>query len=81
MTTTVSFNIPFEVVVEAIKALDIEKQRALFEVLDDLLFEAEELSMEADPTVLREVEEARQAYQQGDYQTIQEYIAIQMPPS
>jgi hypothetical protein len=31
--------------------------------------------MKQNPQVLAEIAEARQAYQEGDYQTIQEYIA------
>lgn len=73
--TTVQFNIPFDAVVEAIKSLDSEKQRELFDLLDDLLFEQEEEDTEYNPTVMAEVEEARQAYRNGDYQAIQDYAA------
>jgi hypothetical protein len=47
------------------------------EIIEDQIFESEEESMENDPEVLAEVEEARKAYQIGDYQTIQEYITNQ----
>ncbi|MFB2893755.1 hypothetical protein ACE1CI_12655 [Aerosakkonemataceae cyanobacterium BLCC-F50] len=74
--TTVKFNVPFESLIEAITSLDLEKKRELLEILEDLVFESEE-SLEEEPQVLAEIEEARKAYQVGDYQTIQEYIASQ----
>ncbi len=77
MTKTVQIQIPFESLIEAITSLDIEKKRQLLEVLEDLVFEAEEDLIEKDPQVLAEIEEARKAYQKGDYQSIQEYIANQ----
>ncbi|MBE9227531.1 hypothetical protein IQ264_19055 [Phormidium sp. LEGE 05292] len=72
--TIVKFNVPFESLVEAITSLDLEKKRELLEILEDLVFESEE-SLEQEPQVMADIEEARKAYQRGDYQTIQEYIA------
>lgn len=66
-----------ESLIEAITLLNVEVRRKLLEILEDQIFEAEEDSMENDPQVLAEVEEARKAYQIGDYQTIQEYITNQ----
>jgi hypothetical protein len=77
MTKTVQIKIPFESLIEAIKCLDLEKQRQLLEILEDLVFEVEEDLIEQNPQIIAEVEEARQAYQKGDYQTIQEYITGQ----
>lgn len=71
---TVRLQIPFESLVEAIASLDLEDKHKLREILEDQIFEAEE-DLENDPEVLAEVEEARNAYQAGDYQTIQDYIA------
>jgi len=76
--TTVQFNIPFDAVVDAIKTLDAQQQRELFDLLNDLLFEQEEDAIEHDPAAMAEIEEARQAYRDGDYQTIQEYAASQL---
>ncbi|NJM86873.1 MAG: hypothetical protein HC847_06405 [Hydrococcus sp. RU_2_2] len=56
---------------------DKSKKRQLLEVLENLVVEAEENLIEKDPQVIAEIEEARKAYQKGDYQTIQEYIANQ----
>lgn len=77
MASTVRFNIPFEVLIEAVTSLDVQQQRRLLEVLEDLLFELEEDTLEHDPQVIAEIEEARNAYNAGDYQTIQEYISKQ----
>lgn len=74
--TTVKFNVSFESLIEAIASLDLEKKRELLEILEDLVFESEEL-LEQESEVLAEIEEARKAYQNGDYQTIEEYIASQ----
>lgn len=74
--TIVKFNVPFESLIEAITSLDLEKKREVLEILEDLVFESEE-SLEEELEVLAEIEEARKAYQKGNYQTIQEYIANQ----
>lgn len=74
MTMMVKFQIPFESLIEAITSLDLEKKRQILELLEEQLFEAEEDLMEQDSQVLAEVEEARKAYENGDYQTIQEYV-------
>ncbi|NJL23113.1 MAG: hypothetical protein HC895_23485 [Leptolyngbyaceae cyanobacterium SM1_3_5] len=74
MAAIVRLQIPFESLVEAIASLDLKDKHKLREILEDQIFEAEE-DLENDPEVLAEVEEARNAYQAGDYQTIQDYIA------
>ncbi|NCR10219.1 MAG: hypothetical protein GPI95_18775 [Microcystis aeruginosa LG13-11] len=73
----VRMQVSLESLIEAITSLNVEGKRKLLEILEDQIFEAEEDSMENDPQVLAEVEEARKAYQIGDYQTIQEYITNQ----
>jgi hypothetical protein len=73
----VRMQVSLESLIEAITPLNVEVKRKLLEILEDQIFEAEEDSMENDPEVLAEVEEARKAYQIGDYQTIQEYITNQ----
>ncbi|NCR39975.1 MAG: hypothetical protein GPJ21_08920 [Microcystis aeruginosa W13-11] len=69
--------VSLESLIEAIAILDLGVKRKLMEIIEDQIFEAEEDVMENDPEVLAEVEEARKAYQIGDYQTIQEYITNQ----
>jgi hypothetical protein len=73
----VRMQVSLESLIEAIATLDLGVKRKLLEIIEDQIFESEEESMENDPEVLAEVEEARKAYQIGDYQTIQEYITNQ----
>jgi hypothetical protein len=73
----VRMQVSLESLIEAITSLNVEVKRKLMEILEDQIFEAEEDVMENDPEVLAEVEEARKAYQIGNYQTIQEYITNQ----
>ncbi|MCA2686235.1 MAG: hypothetical protein IM504_14985 [Microcystis sp. M038S2] len=73
----VRMQVSLESLIEAIATLDLGVKRKLMEIIEDQIFESEEKSMENDPEVLAEVEEARKAYQIGDYQTIQEYITNQ----
>jgi uncharacterized protein YerC len=75
--TSVQIQIPFESLIEAITSLDLEKKHQLLEIIEDLVFEAEEEATEQYLQVLEEVKEARKAYQNGDYQTIEEYIKCQ----
>ncbi|TRV11689.1 MAG: hypothetical protein EWV41_05255 [Microcystis wesenbergii Mw_MB_S_20031200_S109] len=73
----VRMQVSLESLIEAITSLDLGVKRKLMEIIEDQIFESEEEFMENDPEVLAEVEEARKAYQIGDYQTIQEYITNQ----
>lgn len=70
MTHTVQPSLSFDALVEAIKNLDLSQKGKLFEILDDLLFDAEQTA-QGDPRILAEIEDARQAYEPGDYRTIQ----------
>lgn len=76
MTSVIQVSISFDSLIIAIKSLNLSQKRELLEILEDETFEAEE-ELEEDPKILAEIEEARQAYQRGDYQTIQDYIATQ----
>ena len=44
-------------------------------MLDEQIAQAEDKLLEEDPTVQAEIEEARTAYQEGDYITLDDYIA------
>ena len=72
---TVRLQIPFESLVDAISSLGLEEKRRLWQLLDEEITQAEEDLLEEDPTIQAEIQEARSAYQTGDYQTIEEYIA------
>ncbi len=50
-------------------------KRRLWESLDQEMAEVEEDAWEQDPTTQAEIQEARVAYQSGDYATIDDYIA------
>ncbi|MBW4623079.1 MAG: hypothetical protein KME17_27430 [Cyanosarcina radialis HA8281-LM2] len=75
MPAVVKLQLSLEALAEAIASLDLEEKRQLQEIIEQQIFEAEEELYEDDPQVIAEIAEARQAYQDGDYQTIQEYIA------
>ena len=72
---TVNLKISFESLVNAIASLSLEEQRKLWQILDEQIAEAEDKLLEEDPNAQAEIEEARTAYQVGDYLTLDEYIA------
>jgi hypothetical protein len=76
MPTTISLQIPFEFLLEALQRLSPEEKYTLLERLEEDLFQSEE-DMEMDPVVAATVLASRQAYKQGDYVTIEDYIASQ----
>jgi hypothetical protein len=51
------------------------------ELLDEQIGQAEEDLWEQNPTIQAEIQEARAAYEAGDYVTIDEYIAQQQQES
>lgn len=76
MTTTIQVDISFDSLITAIKSLDLSQKHQLLEILEDQIFE-DEIELEQDAKIIAEIEDARQAYQRSDYQTIQDYIATQ----
>ena len=70
----VNLQIPFESLIAAISSLNLQEKHKLLEFLEEQLLEDEEDLMEQNPQIISEIAEARQAYQNSDYQTIQEYI-------
>jgi hypothetical protein len=74
MPTTISLQIPFEFLLQALQMLSPEEKYTLLERLEDDLFQSEE-DIETDPVVAATVLASRQAYQQGDYVKIEDYIA------
>ena len=50
-------------------------KRRLWELLDQEMAQIEEETWEQDPTTQAEIQEARAAYQSGDYVTIDDYAA------
>ena len=74
-TKNIQIPIPFASIIDVISSLNLEDKRKLWQMLDEEISQAEEDLLEEDPTVVAEIEAARIAYQNGDYQTIDEYIA------
>lgn len=72
---TVKLVIPFESLVESVVGLSLEDKRRLWELLEEQIAQTEEEAWEQDPTAQAEIQEARDAYQAGDYVTIDEYAA------
>ena len=72
--TTINLSIPFESLTQAIQSLSWEEQQKLLEILEKQNLDSEE-AWENSPEILAEVEEARQAYQSGDYQTLEEFLS------
>jgi len=72
---TIKLSIPFESLVGAISNLSLEDKVTLSQLLEEQLAQSEEEIWEQDPTVRSEIEEARAAYQAGDYLTIEDYAA------
>ncbi|NER36006.1 MAG: hypothetical protein F6J93_18795 [Oscillatoria sp. SIO1A7] len=72
---TIQLQIPFDSLVNAIATLTIEDKIQLFQLLETEIAQLEEDCLEEDPAVLAEIQESRTAYQAGDYQTLDRYIA------
>jgi len=72
---TVRLMIPFEALADSVTGLSLKDKRWLWELLEEQMAQAEEEVWERDPAVPAEIQEARAAYQAGDYVTIDDYIA------
>lgn len=72
---TVRLHIPFESLLDAIALLEVEEKYQLVQMLESEIAQAEEDLLSEDSRVQAEIQSARLAYQKGDYQTIEEYIA------
>jgi hypothetical protein len=72
---TVESAIPFDVLTNSITRLSFEDKRKLWEILDAQVSQAEIEALEQDPAVQAQVQEARAAYQTGDYVTLDDYAA------
>ncbi|MFM8295637.1 MAG: hypothetical protein ACKN9E_13970 [Microcystaceae cyanobacterium] len=74
--TTINLSVPFESLVTAIRSLTWNEQQQLLKLLEEQMFESEE-AWENSPEIVAEIQEARQAYQAGDYQTLEEFMSDQ----
>ena len=73
--STIKLQIPFESLVEAISDLDIEQKKQLWGILNKEMTSIEDDLEESNPRIQSEIEEARKAYEFGDYITLEEYMA------
>ena len=74
--TTINLQVPFESLVTAIRSLTWNEQQQLLKLLEEQMFESEE-AWEDSPEIVAEIHQARQAYQAGDYQTLEEFMSDQ----
>lgn len=74
---TVTLPIPFESLVEAVKALDNAKQLKLYSILKDQIAAMEEEMIDNDPELSCVVLQAKADYEAGDFVALEEYIAKQ----
>ncbi|MCR4405336.1 MAG: hypothetical protein NUW24_00200 [Anaerolineae bacterium] len=77
----VKLTIPFESLVESITRLGLKEKLRLWQLLTEQIAQLEEELWEQDPIAQAEIREAREAYQAGDYVTIDEYLARQQSKS
>ena len=70
----VKLSIPFEVLEDSVVGLGLEEKRRLLETLEKQVAQAEEEMWEQDSQMQAEILDAREAYQRGDYLTIDEYM-------
>lgn len=66
----VNISIPFKSLVSSIKHLKYEEK---IELLESIEQQIEEEMMQRNPYVRQEIEEAREAYKIGDYETLDEF--------
>ena len=71
--TTVNISIPFETLIEAVKSLELTQQQELLAIIENQM-ETVEDEWENSEEIIAEVKSSRQAYQQGDYQTLDEFM-------
>ncbi len=72
--TTVNIQISFDTLIKTIKSLNLQEQQKLLEILENQILTAEE-EWENSPKIMAEVQSAKEAYQAGDYKTLEEFIS------
>jgi Zn-dependent M16 (insulinase) family peptidase len=72
--TTINLSVPFEFLVTAIRSLTWNEQQQLLKLLEEQMFASEE-AWEDSPEIVAEIQQAREAYQAGDYQTLEEFMS------
>ena len=75
MTVTIKLELTLDKLIEAISSLDFEEKCKLREVIEQQIFEIEEENYEDDPETLAELELVKNEYKQGDYITLDDFLA------
>ncbi|MFQ5771930.1 MAG: hypothetical protein ACE5HX_15450 [bacterium] len=70
----VQISIPFDSLIESVKNLNISEKRQLWEIIEEQLSQYEEEQLESDPSISKQIADAREAYKTGDYQTLDDYM-------
>jgi hypothetical protein len=70
----IKLTVPFESLVECVSKLTVQDKLHLLALLESELAQIEEDAWEQDPSIVAEIQEARVAYEAGDYITIDEYL-------
>ena len=78
--TTVEVSIPFKSLIECARELDFRRKRKLWKLLEEEIGQFEEKMLEKKGVIQPQIQEARNAYQSGDYVTIDEYVAHRKKP-
>jgi hypothetical protein len=76
---TVKLEIQFESLLAAVSSLKTAEKHRLLEMLEEELFEDDDL--ENDPETMADIEAARADYAAGDYITFDEYLAERRTPA
>ncbi|MEH2171070.1 MAG: hypothetical protein V7K41_31335 [Nostoc sp.] len=75
MPAIVKLQLSLETLAEAISSLDLTEKRQLQELIEQQIFEAEEVLYEDDAETLAEIQAVRAEYSNGESVTIDEYLA------
>ncbi|MBN3963619.1 hypothetical protein [Nostoc sp. NMS8] len=75
MPAIVKLQLSLETLAEAISSLDLTEKRQLQELIEQQIFEDEEALYEDDAETLAEIEAVRAEYKDGEFVTIDQYLA------
>lgn len=75
MPAIVKLQLSLETLAEAIYSLDLTEKRQLQELIEQQIFEAEEALYEDEAQTQTEIQAVRAEYKDGDFMTVDEYLA------
>jgi len=70
----IKLTVPFESLLKCVSDLKVQDKLHLLALLESELAQIEEEAWEKDPSIRAEIQEARAAFESGDYITIDEYL-------